>query len=168
MLEWVVMPSSRGSNPHLLRLLHCRRILYCWAAREALKWVNMFKNATKVCLMERTLDRKLGNLGSDLHPCWVCEFGRSAHFKLHFHLRSMGPHIPWEPFSTSRHGERHSHEANFLRCLLRKSIFVKCPTEWKGPKFGKDQLSSPLEYSHYTSAVKDLGIPDIKTISASL
>ena len=37
-LEWVAMPCSRGifptqgSNPHLL---HCRRILYRWATREA-------------------------------------------------------------------------------------------------------------------------------------
>ena len=40
-LEWVAMPSSRGSsqprdqtqrsNPRLLQLLYCRRILYCWA-----------------------------------------------------------------------------------------------------------------------------------------
>ena len=155
-------------NLHLLQLLHCRRILYCWATREALRWVNIFKNETKVCLMEWTLDRKLGNLESNLHPCWFYEFGRSAHLELHFHPRSMGPHIPWEPFSTNRHGEHCSHEAHFLRCLLRKNILVKCPTEWKGSKFGKDQLSSPLEYSHYTSAVKDLGIPDIKTISTSL
>ena len=35
MLEWVVMPSSRGSNLCLLWLLHCRRILYSWATREA-------------------------------------------------------------------------------------------------------------------------------------
>ena len=41
-LEWVAMPSSRGIfptqgvNPHLLWLLHCRQILYCWATREAL------------------------------------------------------------------------------------------------------------------------------------
>ena len=27
---------TRGSNPHLLWLLHCRQILYCWATREAL------------------------------------------------------------------------------------------------------------------------------------
>ena len=26
---------TRGSNPHLPKLLHCRRILYCWATREA-------------------------------------------------------------------------------------------------------------------------------------
>ena len=40
-LEWVAMPSSRGSslprgsNPCLLHLLHCSGILYCWATREA-------------------------------------------------------------------------------------------------------------------------------------
>ena len=40
-LEWVTIPFSRGifptqgSNPGLLRLLHCRRILYCWATSEA-------------------------------------------------------------------------------------------------------------------------------------
>ena len=27
---------TRGSNQRLLHLLHCRRILYCWATREAL------------------------------------------------------------------------------------------------------------------------------------
>ena len=26
---------TQESNPHLLYLLHCRRILYCWATREA-------------------------------------------------------------------------------------------------------------------------------------
>ena len=43
MLEWVVLPSSRGWPPPkdptllcLLRFLHCRRILYRWATREAL------------------------------------------------------------------------------------------------------------------------------------
>ena len=42
MLEWVAIYSSRGifltqgSNPCLSHLLHCRRILYCWATREAL------------------------------------------------------------------------------------------------------------------------------------
>ena len=48
-LEWVAMPSSRdvlpdpgisfltqGSNLHLLWLLHCRWVLYCWATGEAL------------------------------------------------------------------------------------------------------------------------------------
>ena len=41
MLEWVSMPSNRGtfpnqgSNPCLLWLLHCRRILYHSATREA-------------------------------------------------------------------------------------------------------------------------------------
>ena len=46
-LEWVAMPSSRGSSwsrdwTHLLWLLHCRQILYHWATREALSahWVN--------------------------------------------------------------------------------------------------------------------------------
>ena len=40
-LGWVDMPPfrpsfrPRGSNPCLLHLLHCRGILYCWAAREA-------------------------------------------------------------------------------------------------------------------------------------
>ena len=42
-LEWVAMPSSRGSscfltqgsNLCLLCLLHCRQILYSWATREA-------------------------------------------------------------------------------------------------------------------------------------
>jgi len=40
-LEWVAMPSSRGSSwPRdwtciSLWFLHCRQILYCWAAREA-------------------------------------------------------------------------------------------------------------------------------------
>ena len=39
-LEWVAISSSResfqpqGSNPHLLSLLHCRRILYHWTNRE--------------------------------------------------------------------------------------------------------------------------------------
>ena len=41
-LEWVTMPSSRhltqGTNPHLLRLLQGRQILYCWATWEALYW----------------------------------------------------------------------------------------------------------------------------------
>ena len=42
-LKWVSMPSSRGifptqgSNSCLLRLLHCRQILYCWTTREALQ-----------------------------------------------------------------------------------------------------------------------------------
>ena len=27
-LEWVVMPSSRGLNLHFLCLLHCRQVLY--------------------------------------------------------------------------------------------------------------------------------------------
>ena len=42
-LEWVAMPSSRGiflnqgSKLCLLRLLHCRWILYCWATGEAFK-----------------------------------------------------------------------------------------------------------------------------------
>ena len=41
-LEWVAMPFSsgilltEGSNPHLLRLLHFRQVLYCWATVEAL------------------------------------------------------------------------------------------------------------------------------------
>ena len=40
-LEWVAMPSSRGSsgprnqNPNLLCLLLCRQILYSWATVEA-------------------------------------------------------------------------------------------------------------------------------------
>ena len=39
-LEWVAMPSSRGSfRPsywtHILQLLHCGWILYCWATVEA-------------------------------------------------------------------------------------------------------------------------------------
>ena len=41
-LEWVAISSSReifqtqGLNWHLLDLLHCRRILYCWATGEGL------------------------------------------------------------------------------------------------------------------------------------
>ena len=40
-LEWVAACSSRDSSPpresnlHLQHLLNCRRILYCWATREA-------------------------------------------------------------------------------------------------------------------------------------
>ena len=40
-LEWVVMPSSRGSSQPRNQthtypsLLHCRWILYCWATRDA-------------------------------------------------------------------------------------------------------------------------------------
>ena len=33
-LEWVAMPSSRGSSQPRDRLLHCRRILYHWATRR--------------------------------------------------------------------------------------------------------------------------------------
>ena len=42
-LEWVAISSSRGSslprdlNLHLLRLLHCRWILCCWATRWVMK-----------------------------------------------------------------------------------------------------------------------------------
>ena len=44
MLEWVAMSSSRGIFPtqgsklHLLRLLHCKQILYCWAITETPQW----------------------------------------------------------------------------------------------------------------------------------
>ena len=39
-LEWVAtilqgIFLTQGLNPHLLQLLHCRHILYCWATREA-------------------------------------------------------------------------------------------------------------------------------------
>ena len=37
-LEWVTISSSfltQESSPHLLRLLHCSWILYCWTTREA-------------------------------------------------------------------------------------------------------------------------------------
>ena len=40
-LEWVSMPSSRGSSPHRdqtqvsCSLQYCKQILYCWATREA-------------------------------------------------------------------------------------------------------------------------------------
>ena len=37
-LEWVTISSSfltQESNPHLLCLLHCSWILYCWTTREA-------------------------------------------------------------------------------------------------------------------------------------
>ena len=40
-LEWVAMPSSRGSslmqgsNLRLLQLLHCRQLLYCWATGKS-------------------------------------------------------------------------------------------------------------------------------------
>ena len=36
-LEWVTMPSSRGSSC-LLWLLHCRQILYCCATWKAQKY----------------------------------------------------------------------------------------------------------------------------------
>ena len=41
-LGWVAMPSfqgffpTQGSHLHLLQLLYCRQILFCWATREAL------------------------------------------------------------------------------------------------------------------------------------
>ena len=40
-LEWVAMPSSKGScwpgvRPCLMHLLHCRWIIYCWPTEEAL------------------------------------------------------------------------------------------------------------------------------------
>ena len=44
MLEWVAMSSSRGIFPtqgsklHLLRLLLCKQILYCWAITETPQW----------------------------------------------------------------------------------------------------------------------------------
>ena len=49
-LEWITMPSSMGSSRHsdwtpLLRLLHCRQILYRWATREAYIYINIFINS---------------------------------------------------------------------------------------------------------------------------
>ena len=48
-LEWVCMPSSRGSSrprdqtPQLLCLLHCRCILYRWATRKPLhQYINIY------------------------------------------------------------------------------------------------------------------------------
>ena len=104
--------------------------------------VNMFINVTKVCLLERMLDRKLGDLGSNLHACWLCEFDSSAHLEPHFHLRLTRPHIPEEPLSTNRHGERHCLKAHFLRCLLRRSL-CQMSHKMKGSKFGKDQTQFP-------------------------
>ena len=49
-LEWVAMPSSRGSSQGSnLYFLHCRWILYCWATREALKGLQicLFPNLIK-------------------------------------------------------------------------------------------------------------------------
>ena len=47
-LEWVVISSSRALNPHLLYLLHCSGIPYCWTIRERvyISWV--LKN--KLCI----------------------------------------------------------------------------------------------------------------------
>ena len=46
-LEWITMPSPRGSswprNPSLLHLLHCRQMLYCWASVKAQRWPKDFK-----------------------------------------------------------------------------------------------------------------------------
>ena len=53
-LEWFAMPSSRGSSwPRdwtciSLWFLHCRQILYCWAAREAPSI--QFSSVAQLCL----------------------------------------------------------------------------------------------------------------------
>ena len=54
-LEWVAMPSSRDSNSFLLGLLHCWRMLSCWAAWEAPG--NMSRNTFYKCLLSQIFDK---------------------------------------------------------------------------------------------------------------
>ena len=59
-LEWVAMPSSRGSStpkdpfPHLLGLLHCRWILYRWVTRETLRATYFWKMSPDVFLSSQS------------------------------------------------------------------------------------------------------------------
>ena len=74
LLEWVAISFSRGSsltqgsNPHLLWLLHCRRILYCWATSEApkLSWADTIRETGH----PRDSDRCLHSVNSH-SPLWL-------------------------------------------------------------------------------------------------
>ena len=68
---------TQGSNPSLLCLLHCRRILYCWATREAHlniqwlqlapKWVEeLTPRIFRCCTFDHALDLKER---ADRTPC---------------------------------------------------------------------------------------------------
>ena len=71
---------TQGSNPHLLWLLHYRRILYCWATRKALDSVHHPTKAAKVWRLCKVTScsvfsvRQLKRLNLD----WVGRFLRSS------------------------------------------------------------------------------------------
>ena len=65
-----IFPTS-GLNSHLLELLHCRRILYCWATREASKYMQAFPKPPTIenhCSRPKLQVRKLCRHKEMRHP----------------------------------------------------------------------------------------------------
>ena len=61
---------TQGLDPNLLRLLHCRRILYHWATREAP--VVCYCSLTGLCSCQESLALPPNSLSAIVLSCWQC------------------------------------------------------------------------------------------------
>ena len=90
---------TQGSNPSLLRFLHCRKILYCWATREALTKLIGNQKASVRRMASKLLtfsERKEGMIFSQ------DALGMSVHFFLHLwfnHFKQFWKRLYIIPFS---------------------------------------------------------------------
>ena len=90
---------TQGSNPSLLRFLHCRQILYCWATREALTKLIGNQKASVRRMAPKLLtfsERKEGMIFSQ------DALGMSVHFFLHLwfnHFKQFWKRLYIIPFS---------------------------------------------------------------------